>query len=1315
MRQSDSPTTLTPGKDNTDAIGRNFTSAWEKLTAIRNDLGVVENRLINASHYPLEWDQYKQTLALRYDDTYFTVLEDGRLSFKRNLLSSGGGGGGTVTSVGLSAPVGWVVGGSPVIAAGVLTLNYAAGYSLPLTADVANGVTAFGWGNHAGLYPTLAVYNGHDHSAGDPTQVAYANLTGIPATFTPSAHAVLDSTYHSDVLTGAITRGDILYGNATPKIARLPAPAGPGYVLYHDGTDVAWSADPLVSTLSTVLLRLDIDEIYEYATNADNGQIYINFNGYNGGITRFRNFGVYDGKNAACFYIDGTTKLASFYGGATIAAGNLTIGTLAGLLLGTAGVVSAITPVLGGIVVATAGPVWTQYAISVPAANVRNVLGVDNAETVPTWKASLDGTMPETIAIAGAGQAGTSLIYSHRDHNHPAPATWTATAHNLLSATHGDTLADTVIAGDLMVGNATPKWARLPNVAVGSVLASTGVNTPLAYTTTPQVTGISLNGAPGWIRPVVDSVNALQIQRVGSGVIMSFDTTNSLVNIGPTTTSAVISNAAALHVGGTGLGTYAAISNYNAGVGGAVFYFLRGNGTYAAPSPVLDTDLIMSIAAAGQATTTIGIINSGAAIQAFAEGNWSAGSNPTNLLFKTCPSGGGAVVERLRITNGGLVGINCTPTLQFEVTNNQNATTAAIVRNTTSGANVYTYFGLISNAYSSSLGMTSTTSGIVGVLAVDNLYLQTTSLGIAIYANNANGVIKFGTGGTAERARFDAAGGFVVGAKAAAATGLLEVYSSTASPVLTITGLHASSYDPTIGFRTDSPATYKAMIGVDSTDDSLWLTVGATLNAARTGVITAYGIESLAFAVGTPASTGFAFGCVTSPAEMTYNGVNITVNHTLGAGAKNFIARGLYFDARSVYGATVVNAGSLIGFEGNAYHNTASSIANVYGGSISFGSTLAAALVTGWARGLNLQGQQIALISNYADIYINAPSTTVTPTNDWCIYSLHAAPSLLSGQLGITAVADPWQYFKHTDGGGGFWYSQIVMDMAAAHLDHTGLTIVTNNTNVLGAATWGANNTFNYLGQFVQSTAGVINTLINAAGDSYFTNNLKVLSDSAYLKLGAGNDFGMRYDGTYGILDSSLVAPSDIRITCGANKTIELQNTVYEDLEFPIIGSVLPGVNTPTFEAFTINTKEYSFAVNDYLDPASRECPHSWKIGTAGTVHLHITPKTAQSTGANRYAKFTVYVAYADVDEVWTETSFTAEYTIPTGTAALTHFLLEMGTLTLTNQIIGNHIKVRVKRIAATGGTEYADNVFIDQCAVHLQDDTLGSRQEHVK
>ncbi len=54
-----------------------------------------------------------------------------------------GGGGGTVSSVGLVAPTGFSVSGSPVTTSGNITLAFAAGYSLPTTASQGNWDTAF--------------------------------------------------------------------------------------------------------------------------------------------------------------------------------------------------------------------------------------------------------------------------------------------------------------------------------------------------------------------------------------------------------------------------------------------------------------------------------------------------------------------------------------------------------------------------------------------------------------------------------------------------------------------------------------------------------------------------------------------------------------------------------------------------------------------------------------------------------------------------------------------------------------------------------------------------------------------------------------------------------------------------------------------------------------------------------------------------------------------------------------------------------------------------------------------------------------------
>lgn len=48
------------------------------------------------------------------------------------------------------------------------------------------------------------------------------------------------------------------------------------------------------------------------------------------------------------------------------------------------------------------------------------------------------------------------------------------TAHAILSATHTDTLVASVVAGDLIFGNSTPKWARLPKGTDGQILKLVG-------------------------------------------------------------------------------------------------------------------------------------------------------------------------------------------------------------------------------------------------------------------------------------------------------------------------------------------------------------------------------------------------------------------------------------------------------------------------------------------------------------------------------------------------------------------------------------------------------------------------------------------------------------------------------------------------------------------------------------------------------------------------------------------------------------------------------------------------------------------------
>lgn len=69
------------------------------------------------------------------------------------LIPSGDEPEGTVTSVGISLPVGLALGNgstNPITAAGAFNIEFSSGYSIPLTADVTKGVTAYGYFDASG-------------------------------------------------------------------------------------------------------------------------------------------------------------------------------------------------------------------------------------------------------------------------------------------------------------------------------------------------------------------------------------------------------------------------------------------------------------------------------------------------------------------------------------------------------------------------------------------------------------------------------------------------------------------------------------------------------------------------------------------------------------------------------------------------------------------------------------------------------------------------------------------------------------------------------------------------------------------------------------------------------------------------------------------------------------------------------------------------------------------------------------------------------------------------------------------------------------
>lgn len=104
-----------------------------------------------------------------------------------------------------------------------------------------------------------------------------------------------------------------------------------------------------------------------------------------------------------------------------------------------------------------------------------------------------------------------------------------ASNHNLLSATHSDTVAASVVRGDLIIGSSVPKWTRLPIGSANALLASNG--TDVAWSTSLAALGLANSAVVTWTgRDTLQSPadNLLQIQN-------SAASRNGYFNIGSVT------------------------------------------------------------------------------------------------------------------------------------------------------------------------------------------------------------------------------------------------------------------------------------------------------------------------------------------------------------------------------------------------------------------------------------------------------------------------------------------------------------------------------------------------------------------------------------------------------------------------------------------------------------------------------------------------------------------------------------------------------------------------------------------------------------
>lgn len=123
---------------------------------------------------------------------------------------------------------------------------------------------------------------------------------------------------------------------------------------------------------------------------------------------------------------------------------------------------------------------------------VSQAMQLDSGQPCIPWGNSLTGKLAKewvpdfigsgaTHASGGVPDPGATpgtALFLREDATWAAPSSAT---HNVLSATHADTLTASVVRGDVLVGNSTPKWSRLAKGSANQVLAMDATATDVAW------------------------------------------------------------------------------------------------------------------------------------------------------------------------------------------------------------------------------------------------------------------------------------------------------------------------------------------------------------------------------------------------------------------------------------------------------------------------------------------------------------------------------------------------------------------------------------------------------------------------------------------------------------------------------------------------------------------------------------------------------------------------------------------------------------------------------------------------------------------
>lgn len=196
---------------------------------------------------------------------------------------------------------------------------------------------------------------------------------------------------------------------------------------------------------------------------------------------------------------------------------------------------------------------------------------------------------------------------------------------------------------------------------------------------------------------------------------------------------------------------------------------------------------------------------------------------------------------------------------------------------------------------------------------------------------------------------------------------------------------------------------------------------------------------------------------------------------------------------------------------------------------------------------------------------------------------------------------------------------------------------------------------------------------------------------------------------------TKLYCPADLEIELQPNKTLALSEPAWRD-EYPAVIVPASGSAAPDSVAHTIGgiaRQLYSFdGVNtEERLSGSFEIPHDYMIGQPIEVHIHWRPSTT-GTGVVKWFFDWELSKVHQAPSAQTTLTITSEIT---SASQYVHFITTFGNLPALDYGIGDKIGFNIRRTPSDAADTYGADALLEQVALHIPVDTLGSRQIYVK